>query len=515
MQPLNPEDPKQIGPFTLIGRLGSGGMGVVFLATRESETVALKVVRASFLDDKSLRTRFGREVELLRTIKSPFIAQVVDANTENNPAYLAVEFINGPDLKKRVEDKGPLSQENWFVLAEGLLRALDSIHKAKIIHRDIKPSNILLSESGPKLIDFGIAQITDATSLTSTGLVAGSPAWLSPEQIHGTPLTFATDLFSAGSVLKFAASGISPWGDQTSTTTPVVFNRILNQDPDLSSLTDKQKQLVSKLLEKDPQKRINTTQALTLLKEIQGNQITPIFTESFNTKEAKEGEAQLETPTASYKTKMPLIASVITGLLLAISLIAFGTSGVDTENQTAATAEVEVSQTPTQVPTAEVEVSQSPSPTAEVSEAIVEEEVNQLEINFLNIKATGFEDNENVERILLSEDLQKLSNLDWVVGICMFPYEVAARRNEGKTIQFQTLENGNWITIYATSRENGWSKYSKYENCGGDEEEWEFYDPNFISIAEKLVGECKKYRIVGPATTEWLRTTREWCVAVS
>jgi len=280
MQPLNPDDPKQIGPYTLIGRLGSGGMGVVFLATKESETVALKVVRASFLDDKSLRARFIREVELLRSIKTPAIAQIVDANVENNPAWLAVEFINGPDLKRRVDDKGPLSEENWFVLAEGLLTALDSIHKSKIIHRDIKPSNILDSEAGFKLIDFGIAQITDATSLTSTGLVAGSPAWLSPEQLHGTPLTFATDLFSAGSVLKFAATGISPWGDQTSTTTPVVFNRILNQEPDLSSLTDKQKLLVSQLLEKDPQKRITAQGALKLLKEIRGGQTTPTFTES-------------------------------------------------------------------------------------------------------------------------------------------------------------------------------------------------------------------------------------------
>ena len=264
MRSLLHSDPESIGPFKLAARLGSGGMGIVYLATRGSHSVALKVLNPGSLDVPEHRRRFLRETDALRSISSPNVAKVIDAGTDGDLPWLAVEFINGPDLRSWVEDRGPLSGPEWLALAEGLLKGLIAIHEKGLIHRDIKPANILMSESGPKIIDFGIAQDSDATSVTVTGTVAGSPAWLSPEQIDGDSLTSATDLFSFGSVLAFAATGQSPWGNQ-STTTSVVFNRILNKEPSLEEVSEAQRLFIQKLLVKNPSDRPTGYTALSQL----------------------------------------------------------------------------------------------------------------------------------------------------------------------------------------------------------------------------------------------------------
>jgi len=242
-------------------------MGVVFYAEQKTKRVALKVVRNSFLDSPELKSRLEREVELMSQINSIRVAKVIDSGTDDAFAWVATEYINGPDLKEKVLSDGPLNRDEWFELAKGLLEALVAVHATGVIHRDIKPSNILLADSGPKLIDFGIAQVSDATSLTATGVVAGSPAWLSPEQIHGDEVTAATDIFSAGSVLVFAANGKSPWGDTTSTKTPVVFNRISNEKPDLENLSFHQKKIVEPMLVKDMKSRSQAKDLLKLISE--------------------------------------------------------------------------------------------------------------------------------------------------------------------------------------------------------------------------------------------------------
>jgi serine/threonine protein kinase len=239
-------------------------MGIVYLASRGSRSVALKVLNPGSLDIPEHRGRFVRETDALRSIDSPNVAKVIDAGADGDLPWLAVEFINGPDLRSWVEDRGSLSRSDWQQLAEGLLKGLVAIHDKGLIHRDIKPANILMSESGPKIIDFGIAQDLDATSVTMTGTVAGSPAWLSPEQIDGISLTPATDIFSLGSVLAFAATGESPWGNQ-STTTSAVFNRILNKEPSLENLPEEQKLFIEKLLAKVPADRPSSKKATSLL----------------------------------------------------------------------------------------------------------------------------------------------------------------------------------------------------------------------------------------------------------
>ena len=255
MDRLRPDDPDTIGPYRLIARLGSGGMGVVFLGTKDTERVAIKAVRHSFLDDPSLRIRFEREIDTLRKVSSPHVATMVDSSTEGDFAWHAVEFVNGPTLRERVDSKGPLPEDQWWTLARQLAEALASVHELGIVHRDIKPANIIMSETGPKLIDFGISQDSDATSLTMTGLVAGSPAWLSPEQLEGTPVTAGSDLYSLGSVLVFAATGKSPWGDETSMSVPVVYQKILSGQTSLEGLTAKQKELITSLHDPSPLNR--------------------------------------------------------------------------------------------------------------------------------------------------------------------------------------------------------------------------------------------------------------------
>lgn len=254
MEPLSPKDPKSIGEYLLIGRLGSGGMGIVYLAANGPDSVALKVIRESLLEDPSQATRFSREIETLKKISSPYVAKIINSGVTDGQAWYATEFVNGPDLKSLVNAKGPLPGDDWVRLALGLLRGLSAIHDQGIIHRDIKPANVIIAESGPKIIDFGIAQVTDATSVTSTSLVAGTPAWFSPEQIEGKVLTPESDLFSAGSVLAFAATGKTPWGDENTMTKASVYGILVSQ-PDLSGATPDQVRVIAPLLEKEPTKR--------------------------------------------------------------------------------------------------------------------------------------------------------------------------------------------------------------------------------------------------------------------
>lgn len=256
MERLRPGDPESIGPYTLIARLGAGGMGTVFLGTKGLARVAIKVVRNSYLDDPSLRTRFDREIQTLRRLDSPHIAAFVDSGSDDDIAWHASEFINGSTLKEQVELEGPLDEQAWWVLADQLRQALESIHTVGVVHRDIKPSNIVMSESGIKLIDFGIATDLEATSLTVTGSVAGSPAWLSPEHLDGSEITAASDLFSAGSVLVYAATGQSPWGNEKTLTMPTVYQRILNGSPSFDGLSPRQIQVVTGLLQDSPASRV-------------------------------------------------------------------------------------------------------------------------------------------------------------------------------------------------------------------------------------------------------------------
>ncbi len=241
-------------------------MGVVYMGTNGTRAAAIKVVREFLLEDPASRTRLTREVETLLRVKSDFVAEIVGSDIDGNPAWIATNYVDGPSLKILIEKEGPLTEEKWIEFARGFLSALSSVHAVGVVHRDIKPSNILLAKSGPKLIDFGISFVNDATSLTGTGMVAGTPAWLAPEQFLGREITTAVDNFAAGSTLMFAATGKTPWGADDSSV-GAVMHTILVEEPDLSALTEFQIDIITPLLVKDVQSRKTASQMLKKLND--------------------------------------------------------------------------------------------------------------------------------------------------------------------------------------------------------------------------------------------------------
>ncbi|MFG3495751.1 serine/threonine-protein kinase [Streptomyces sp. NPDC047928] len=259
MNALTPEDPTDIGPFRLLGRLGSGGMGRVYLArSAGGRTVAVKVVHAELAAQDEFRRRFAREVAALERVGGVGTAPVLGADTEAESPWVAIGYVAGPSLRTVVGDEfGPLPPASVRALAVGLADALAHIHAAGLVHRDLKPANVLLTVDGPRIIDFGIARAVDTVTdggLTSTGAVVGSPGFMSPEQVRGERLTPASDIFCLGSVLAYAATGRSPFGTVDSGVHAMMF-RIAHDEPDLEGLPAELDELVRGCLAKDPAHR--------------------------------------------------------------------------------------------------------------------------------------------------------------------------------------------------------------------------------------------------------------------
>lgn len=256
---LEPGDPERIGPYRIIGRLGAGGMGRVYLARSEGgRTVAVKAVHDGFAQNKEFRLRFAQEVAAARKIGGAWTAPVLEADTDCATPWVATGYVPGPDLHHVVAHRhGPLPHDSVLALANGLAHALSHIHGAGLVHRDLKPSNVLVTADGPRVIDFGIARALETPVdgfLTRTGAVIGSPGFMSPEQVRGERLTAASDVFSLGTVLAFAATGRTPFGDLGSGAHALMF-RIAEEEPDLSGLRAPLEDLVRNCLRKDPSRR--------------------------------------------------------------------------------------------------------------------------------------------------------------------------------------------------------------------------------------------------------------------
>jgi serine/threonine protein kinase len=262
---LTAVDPRKLGKWDVEARIGSGGMGVVYRAVCGEEIAAVKVVRPGLLDDPQVAARFEREAEVLRSVHDSHISQFLDADIAGTPAWLATEYIPGPNLRDAVAIWGPLSQQRWWDLARGLAQALAVLEIHGIAHRDIKPANVIISERGPVLIDFGIAHPEDATSLTATGIVTGSPAWLSPEQATLDSLTAASDVFSLGSLLAFAATGRPPFGQGA---TVAVLVNIQRNDPDLEGVDPTRAAMLQRMLAKDPRQRPTAREVLDMARSL-------------------------------------------------------------------------------------------------------------------------------------------------------------------------------------------------------------------------------------------------------
>jgi serine/threonine protein kinase len=256
VQELRNGDPAQVGPYRMLGRLGTGGMGQVFLGrSAGGRLVAVKVIKDELAADPEFRARFQQEVAGARKVSGMFTAPVVDADVNGPVPWLATAYVAGPSLAGAVARNGPLPANSVRALAAALAEGLAAIHAADVVHRDLKPANVLLAADGPRIIDFGIAKAAEAISLTQTGLVIGSPGFMSPEQAEGTQTGPPSDVFSLGAVLTFAVTGNGPFGTGYAT---ALMYRVVHSAPDLEKVPRQLLDVIERCLAKNPRLRPTT-----------------------------------------------------------------------------------------------------------------------------------------------------------------------------------------------------------------------------------------------------------------
>jgi hypothetical protein len=255
MEQLRPGDPSKVGNYRLIGRLGEGGMGQVFLGLSPGgRQVAVKIIHPGYASSKQFRERFAREIEAARRVGGFHTASVVDADPNADPPWMVTAFIHGPSLQQAVSEGGPFGLERVCRLGAGLAEGLAAIHACGLVHRDLKPSNVILADDGPRIIDFGIARAAEASPMTTAGMVVGTYSYMSPEQLRGEVAGPASDVFALGCMLAFAATARITFGDDSIVT---VVYRITTEPPDLGGVTEEYgfRDLVRDCLSKSPANR--------------------------------------------------------------------------------------------------------------------------------------------------------------------------------------------------------------------------------------------------------------------
>ncbi|MFF4800582.1 endo alpha-1,4 polygalactosaminidase [Streptomyces sp. NPDC001351] len=272
---LSPGDPESIGGYALLDRLGSGGMGIVYLGRSDSgRQVAVKVVHAPYAQDEEFRTRFRQEVAAARRVSGAFTAPVVDADPDAERPWMATLYIPGRTLSDTVAKDGPLRGRALRVLALGLVEALRDIHRVGMVHRDLKPSNVLMAEDGPRVIDFGISYAVDNEALTMTGRLIGTPPFMSPEQFAAPrEVTAASDVFSLGSVLVYAATGNRPFDGSSPYLTGY---QVMYEAPDLNGVAEPLRGIAERCLDKNPAARPGLDELHRMLRELPDSDVPPV-----------------------------------------------------------------------------------------------------------------------------------------------------------------------------------------------------------------------------------------------
>ncbi|WP_455432752.1 serine/threonine protein kinase [Streptosporangium soli] len=273
VQPLSTDDPRQLGAYEVLGRLGEGGQGVVYLGRGPTgEQVAVKLLHGGLIADPEARTRFLREVAVAQRVARFCTAPVLHADLVGNQPYIVTDYVPGPSLRQLVDREGPRRGAALERLAISTATALAAIHRAGIMHRDLKPANVLMGPEGPVVIDFGIAKALDSPGATATGMTMGTPSYLAPEQLAGDDVSPAADVFAWGITMVFAATGSPAFGQDS---IPVVMNRILHKEPELGDLDGAMRDLVVACLSKDPEVRPTADE---LVSHLTGQPTAPLRT---------------------------------------------------------------------------------------------------------------------------------------------------------------------------------------------------------------------------------------------
>ena len=348
---LQPRDPRAIGPYRVLGQLGSGGMGQVFLGmSAGGRPIAVKVIRPGLAADPEFRARFRREVAAARKVSGLFTALVVDADLDGSMPWLATAYVAGPSLTEAVRQHGPLPPRTLLGLTAGLAEGLNAIHAAGVVHRDLKPSNVLLAEDGPRVIDFGISQAAETSMATGANLMIGSPGFMSPEQVLGYDIGTPSDMFSLGAVLTFAATGEGPFGSGSDA---ALMYRLVNSPPNLASVPGELRSLVGSCLAKHPGDRPSARELLAQAGAIQpapgwlaGSVISGFAQDlplagPFGLSDADSGPAPAEAAFGQpppgrrgrpgrHRISRPLASACVSGVLVAASgVAAFAMIGAD------------------------------------------------------------------------------------------------------------------------------------------------------------------------------------------
>ncbi|CBG67260.1 putative serine/threonine protein kinase [Streptomyces scabiei 87.22] len=273
VQSLQQGDPRRVGPYRVVGRLGFGGMGTVYAAlSAAGERMAVKVVHPAQAADDEFRARFRREVQLSQRVTGPCLVPVLDADPDAPAPWLATAFIPGPTLDQYVA-AGPLAGARLYALAAGTAAALSAVHEAGVVHRDVKPQNVILAPSGPMVLDFGIAHALDGTSVTRTGVMTGTPGWISPEHYRTGTVGPEGDVFAWGALVAYAATGRLPFGSGAA---DAVAFRVLSAEPDLDGMGDDLRQLVDRALSKEPPSRPAASELAQECGELLASQTTAV-----------------------------------------------------------------------------------------------------------------------------------------------------------------------------------------------------------------------------------------------
>ncbi|MBW8481465.1 serine/threonine-protein kinase [Actinomadura parmotrematis] len=259
MPELQPGDPRRLGSYEILERLGEGGQGVVYLGRDGGgRQAAIKLLRADLTEDAAARNRFIREAQAAKQVARFCTAQVLEVDMAGDRPYIASEYVPGPSLYAQIRAQGPITEASLDRLAIGTTTALVAIHQAGIVHRDFKPHNVIMAPDGPRVIDFGIARALDVGQTAATKAI-GTPSYMAPEQVAGAKLTEAVDVWAWAATMVYAATGRPPFGDDT---VVAVINRVMNEPPSLHGVPADMQQLLASCLQKDPARRPTAQQLM-------------------------------------------------------------------------------------------------------------------------------------------------------------------------------------------------------------------------------------------------------------